>query len=57
MSIMFLGASIPAANWSTGSVLATAALTGIVAGGSVGAVTGAYFPRLRIKASVASLDQ
>jgi hypothetical protein len=49
MSVMFLGASAPDAYWSTTSILATAALTGVLSGMCVGGVTGAFLPGLRLR--------
>jgi hypothetical protein len=46
MGVMFFGASAPDTGWSAFAVLITAALTGVVAGMSVGAVTGVFLPRL-----------
>jgi hypothetical protein len=41
MAVSYLGASLPTAEWTLGAVVLTGALTGIVAGLTIGAVTGA----------------
>ena len=46
MAVIYLGASLPTAEWTLGAVVLTGALTGIVAGLTIGAVTGAGLVRL-----------
>lgn len=46
MVVIFLGATAPSAAWSTWSVLALAAVTGAVAGGLLGVVSGWFLPSL-----------
>jgi hypothetical protein len=47
MTLMFTGASIPSEPWPLAQLLPLAAVTGLLAGLAVGAVTGAFLPRLR----------
>lgn len=47
MAVMLTGASTPDAPWPWTRLLPLAALTGILAGLTIGAVTGAFLPRLK----------
>lgn len=51
MVLIFVGASSPAAGWPLPVVLATGALTGLVAGSVLGVVSGRFLPRLATDAS------
>ncbi|WP_395692907.1 hypothetical protein [Nocardioides sp.] len=46
MALIFLGATLPDAGWSTSAVLLTGAVTGAVAGTALGLVSGVFLPTL-----------
>jgi hypothetical protein len=46
LAVIMTSASVPSASWSIGHVLVLAAVTGIVAGMAVGAVTGLFLPAI-----------
>jgi hypothetical protein len=46
MAVMFTGAGIPNEPWPWEQLLPLAAGTGVLAGLAIGAVTGAFLPRL-----------
>jgi hypothetical protein len=47
MPVIFLGATVPGAEWPAAAVIAAGTGTGAVAGGVLGAVTGRFLPSLR----------
>jgi hypothetical protein len=51
MVLIFVGASSPGAGWSLPAVLATGALTGLVAGSVLGVVSGWFLPKLATAAT------
>lgn len=46
MALIFIGATLPDADWSTATVLLTGAVTGAVAGTALGLVSGLFLPSL-----------
>ena len=48
MAVMFTGASIPSTTWPTVDVLFVAAVTGVLAGLAIGAITGLFLPTLKL---------
>ena len=46
MAVIFTGASVPPAGWPLGWLLALGAVTGVLAGLAIGAVTGLFLPAL-----------
>ena len=51
LTVMFIGAGIPSGPWPWTQLVPLAAATGVLAGLAVGAVTGAFLPRLRLLTS------
>ena len=49
MVVMFVGATLPDASWSPGSIILTGAVTGIIAGALLGLMTGVCAPRLEVR--------